>query len=205
MSNDLKYVVDLLKIHEKKEKLVKERERLFDIKRQMSKMTFNRNVGLYGFFMDEMDYLMSELNTTDDNRNEIIGKIRDLRDKTAILLEDEEVKRYAKIRDEYYHLLFDNDYFITVNCDLRRFLTVIGVPNIYVSQGEDTKNIVYKNLKNTDKHYYLISPVYDMESLRDFRHFYNKVSFRYLEELCDDYSYRLDGKKLGKVKIIKKP
>ena len=68
------------------------------------------------------------------------------------------------------------------------------------------KNIISKKSLNQEynkREIYLISPIYNMDSFRDFRHFYNKTSFHYLESLCEDYSFDINNKNLGKIKVRK--
>ena len=95
-----------------------------------------------------------------------------------------------------------------VNIDLRRELSRIDTPNIFIAQSEYDfdKHIIdgsplISSIMLNEKDITIVSPIYEMESNRDFRHFYNKTSFKYLEGVCEDYSLDLEGKKLGKIKI----
>ena len=208
MGLDIEEIVSNLRIREKKQQLLKNRDRILHIKYQMSQLTFNRTVGLYAFTIDEMEYLIHESKRcNDEKRHELYAKIKELEAKALSMQEDPLVKQYIELRDEYLKLLFDNDYFVTVNIGLREELSKIGVPNIYVAQHEydHDKNIVDKSplVNESDKKdLVVILPVYNMKSFRDYRHFYNKTSFRYLEELSRDCSFDLKGKNLGKVRTL---
>ena len=62
MNSDIKDIVESLKIHEKKEELKNKKEKLYNLSSEMSRMTFNREVGLYAFYTDEVT--MSESTET---------------------------------------------------------------------------------------------------------------------------------------------
>ena len=215
MNSDIKDIVESLKIHEKKEELKNKKEKLYNLSSEMSRMTFNRTVGLYAFYTDEINYLTSKID--DNNREDSLNKIKEYNEKGLKLLENEDVRKYASLRDEYYNtmfdketgLRFDSDYNLTINKCLRKELTALDLPNIFVKQSrfDYDKNIVnpyvfYDEFDNNSSEF--VFPVYEMESCRDFRHFYNRVSFRYLEELCNDYSFDLEGKNIGKVIVLKR-
>ncbi len=208
MNPSIEEIVSSLRIKEKKQQLLKNKERILHLKYQMSQLTFNRTVGIYAFTIDEMEYLIHETKKcSDEKRHELYAKIKELEAKAISMQEDPLIKQYIELRDEYVKLLFDNDYFVTVNIGLREELSKIGVPNIYVAQHEynHDKNIVDKSpLENeTDKKdLVIILPEHDMQSFRDYRHFYNKTSFRYLEELSRDCSFDIKGKNLGKIRIL---
>ncbi len=204
MNNQIKDIVLSLQINEKRQELLKNRDMLIHLRYLMSQLTFNRTVGLYAFYLDEIEYLMQKYKKGEA----VLPKIKEIDEKALALQDNEEVKKYMLLRDEYYRILFDNDYFLTVNIGLREELSKIGVPNIYIRQHEldYDKNIVDQSpLKEeySKRDLTIVSPVYDMQSFRDYRHFYNKTSFKYLEELSRDYSYDLEGKRIGKV-LIKK-
>ena len=94
--------------------------------------------------------------------------------------------------------------------DLREELSKHELPNIYVYQ-EDNHDPLFRHIIVPDRIVtasftedgMAIFPLYILDSNREFRHFYNKTSFKYLEELSIDRSYNLENKRFGKV-IIKK-
>ncbi len=207
MNKDIKYVVDYLEIPRLKKEKEEREKRLFFLNREMAKLTFNRNVALYAFYTDEIDYLiLKQKSCSKEESKKIKDKIIDLNNKALKLTIYPQVREYFLLRDEYYKLLLKKDYFIVVNYNLREELPrFVELPPIYVEQShfEADKHIIDKTPLNPDdeEKSILVDPLYYMESIRDYRHFYNKVSFHYLEQLCEDYSFDLQGKDLGKVHI----
>ena len=121
------------------------------------------------------------------------------------------VKKYKHYNDEL--LIYEDfikKYYICINVILRNELLNYDIPDIYVYQGNIEGNELYRNilgpnsvkigLDNEDQ---VIYPDRELKSNREYRKFYNRVSFRYIEDLTRDYSYDLEGKKLRKVKIEK--
>ena len=207
MNKDIKYVVESLEIPQLKKELQEDRKRLFELKCEMSRLTFDRNVGLYAYYVDEIDYLITKLeNNTPEKVKEIMSQIKQLEFQAMQLTSCPGVSEYSMLRDEYYELLLKNDYYLAINIGLReRLPQFVEMPKIYVEQSHfdfDKHIIDGSPLKPVDENSSIVvDPLYYMESLRDYRHFYNKVSFKYLEQLCEDYSFDLEGKKLGKVRI----
>ena len=68
------------------------------------------------------------------------------------------------------------------------------------------KNIVIPNTVKTelDEDDIGLYPVQEIESQRDYRKFYNRVSFRYMEGLTRDYSFDLDSKNIKNAKVLKR-
>lgn len=213
MDNEIREIVERLKIKEYKEGYLNNQERLFKLERLMSTMTFDREVGLYAFYMDEINYLIKELVDSEPfDREKICEKINALEIKANELEKKSKVQDYIMLRKQYFNISFNNkyydNYFKLINITLREELSKLKKNDIYIAQSkyDYDKNIIDSSSLTFDKlekGTILIEPVYDMESFRDFRHFYNKTSFKYLEELTEDYSFDLDGKNLGKVKIRK--
>ncbi len=207
MNKDIKYVVESLEIPQLKKELQEDRKRLFELKCEMSRLTFDRNVGLYAYYVDEIDYLITKLeNNTPEKVKEIVSQIKQLEFQAMQMTSCPGVNEYSMLRDEYYELLLKNDYYLAINIGLReRLPQFVEMPKIYVEQSHfdfDKHIIDGSPLKPVDENSSIVvDPLYYMESLRDYRHFYNKVSFKYLEQLCEDYSFDLEGKKLGKVRI----
>ena len=105
-----------------------------------------------------------------------------------------------------------SNYCKCINIDLRNDLRILDLPNIFVFQGyidrfqklKVARHIilgeaiqVYKDTPDT-----IIYPVTELVSKRKFRHFYNRTSFNYLEQLAIDESFDIKTKKLGRI-IIK--
>jgi hypothetical protein len=206
MNSEIKDIVDYLGIREKKKQLDEGKERLFKLKCEMSRMTFDRKVGLYVYYLDEIHYLVELIKDCDsEKREKYFEKLRELDKKLSSQQNDPDIIKYNELRDEYLKLLFNNDYFTTVNIGLREELSSLDLPPIYVEQShfDHDKHIITKEpLKAIDENDAIyVDPLFDLESIRNYRHFYNKTSFKYLEGLCNDYSFDLKGKDLGKVRI----
>ncbi len=212
MNSDVRDIVESLEIKKEKEELKENRERLFKLKCLMNKMTFDRNVGLYAFYTDKAVCLAEEsVYSKTSDKEQIYKELEELEKKLKELEKNPKVMEFKKIYSEYYFLLNNQfEYYMLINIDLRRELSYLELPNIYVKQPEDyfDMHIVdgtsyIPGRKNDNSDIYLIEPFYDMNSNRDFRHFYNRTSFKYLEGVCEDYSLDLENKKLGKVKVNK--
>ena len=210
MNNEVKEIVNSLGINEVKEELKDNREKAFKLKCLMSRMTFDRSVGLYAFYNDKSICLAEESVTVDDNKKEeIYRELEDLEKKMKELEKHPKVLEYKKAFSEYYYLLSNEfEYYTLVNIDLRRELSKIKTPNIFVAQPDFNfdKHIIdssplLSSIMVNERDIRIIEPVYKMESNRDFRHFYNKTSFKYLEGVCEDYDLDLGDKKLGKVRV----
>ena len=163
----------------------------------MSRLTFDRSVGLYALNYDR--YLNSLYNDYEYEIDQIDFDIM----RTLERLDG--VKEYIKLRGENQHLNhLIEDYFRKVNIDFRQnYFEGLKLPNIYVKSSEGFTHIIDSNdnIEGRRDSETLIYPLYDISSKRDLRHFYNKLSFHYLESLVDDLDYSLENKKLGKILI----
>ena len=177
MKNEVKEISEKLRIKELKSELLNNRERIFKIRCMMSRLTFNRTVGLYASYLDEIDYLGTKRFEVDEATwLKTLEKIREYDKKARLLESDPEVQLYSNLRTEYIDLLLNSEYYIVDKSPL-------------VNES-DKKDLV------------VILPVYNMKSFRDYRHFYNKTSFRYLEGVSEEGSFVVDRKRLGKVRTI---
>ena len=198
MNNDIKQIVEELRVKEKKQEYIDNNERMFQLDRHMAKLTFDREVGLYALTYDRYS-----------DKTKSTEELEKLKLELESLERLESVAYYKAIRREYDRLNNKRDeYFKCVNIDLRRELSRLELPNIYTLQSEYDfdKHIIDKSpLTNeySKRNIIIVSPIYNMKSIRDFRHFYNKTSFKYLECLSEDYSFELENKKIGKVLIRK--
>ena len=204
MDNEIKRIVDRCKIHEKKEQLKNDRLKIYQNERDMSKMTFDRKVGLYAYNLDK--YLLILEDYVNNNKPELKSKVEELTEYLVDYEKDPDILKYVNLRVENSNLMNRLDeYYKAVNIDLRNELSVIRTPDIYVYIGDCYEHIILPSIYAYEDNYrdYSIYPNNYIYSKRDFRHFYNKTSFHYLEELSQDYSFDLEGKNLGKV-LIKK-
>jgi len=194
MDKNVYEIVNDLKIKEKKLKLLEDKKRLFQIEREISNIRFDINT----HFMGNKDAYHQTLRSVidRDESKQLLGYL--------LVCNESRIKELMEERELLLSSL--NDYQKTINIDLRRELSNLELPRIFVKQNDYSydKNIidseVYKTAVN-ENNSLTICPIYNMKSFRDFRHFYNKVSFKYLEELTKDYEYSLDNKKIGKVLI----
>lgn len=196
MNNELKNLILSSGLKEEKEKLQSYRDELFDNGRKMAKLTFDRRVGLYAFSFEKYLYLMM-----DEDSDEEINRLLDT---MSSLEEIEGVQEYLRLRgkNDLLKSKIDN-YFRDVNIGLRRNLSELELPNIYVYGKDKFIHIIEsdneKSISTSEDT--LVYPYYNLSSLRDLRHFYNKLSFHYLNEMIDDYDFDVRSKKLGKIKI----
>ena len=201
--NEIKEIVDNCQIYEKRERADHNRIIIPHIKRLMSDLCFYRGVYNYVNFGNRLQYEDLSL----DERRYILEELEKLR-------KDRYVIEYIEL-EKHCNTLFNEitDYYRTIQEGLRHELLYLDVPNIYVLQKpisfdgvKQAKHIIDSDDTISYKGSFeetLVMP-YDMKSsIRKNRHFYNQVSFRYLEAVCDDYSFDLDNKDIGKVKILK--
>ena len=163
----------------------------------------------YNNKIERLNYLNTHFNKK--HEQEIIG----LRKNIAALETVDPVSFYKSTLQELALLEeYIKKYYITINIILRKELLDHGIPNIYVFQGvldkdNDLKlyrNIVSPNSVKTelDDEDIGLYPAHDIESQRDYRKFYNRLSFRYMEGLTRDYSFDLDSKNIKNAKVLKR-
>ena len=183
MNKDVYDISNYLRIQEKKKELLEAKERIFKIGRLKSEIRFHLNTN-FNNYMDK-----------EQERIDFLSTLRTLKE-----------EEYDLLGIEYDYLVSNlNDYFKTINIDFRKELSNLDLPLIYVEQShfDFDKHIIDESpLKcENENSSILITPVYDMNSIRNYRHFYNKISFKYLELLSEDYDFSLENKNLGKVLI----
>lgn len=212
MEKIVKDIVDYLRIPEKKEKAGLNRETIRKCNYALSNMAAaDRNVALYASYLEEWYRLLAERNP--DN----YARTQELRSQMQQLEKNKAVREYDFVLSYRHELERQiSDYYQTIQKDFRDELISQKLPEIYVSQGIVTFNPQMKMAKHIiipgttiaayeDNFETTIFPVSKpITSAREARHFYNKVSFRYLEQLAEDYSYDLEGKDLGKVKVLRR-
>ncbi len=176
-------------------------ERLQTLTYEMNKLKVNRIIALYAYKLDEY-YELLKKGTDKALLDELKQSLLDMEDNYNL---DE----YKELKWEYNHLMMQyGNYERSINVDFRSELKKIDIPNIYIYQ-EHNKVPLYENI--VDDNTYLIQagnseiiyPLYDLKSNREYRHFYSKTSFKYLEEVSKDYSLSLENKKIGKIKAKK--
>ena len=103
------------------------------------------------------------------------------------------------------------EYYQTINTDFRDALSHIELPNIFLYQGVLDRNQKLKLSRHiilsdacevyTETPNIVAYPNYEIRSRRNARKFYNQTSFKYLEQLSQDYDFDIKTKKLGKLEI----
>ncbi len=221
----IREIVEYLDIPKKREELERTKRTILSIKQQMSDLTGYRNVASYAYAIQTLEFFnkyyanfsLQEKAAADEERIKLEHTL-------AFLETDEHVMAYNRLL-RTLRLLEESfsDYHKTINIDLRTELLDLRIPEIYINQGfvsskRDFKlcrNIIVPNTVITfvdpSEIATLISRVKDKDkeipeikedlSYREAKKLYNKVSYRYLEGLTQDYSFDLEGKNLGNVII----
>ena len=200
---EIQTIVDKLQLVYLKKRWQDAQKTIFQLERDMAKLTLDHQVGTYAHNLDEMLSIIQKLQVTKDTEEIFLLKQRlfilDLKNKK--MQNNEKVQKYLSIRNNHYYLLSQNNaYYKAMQNDFCKALQDIDTPDIYVYQGENQlpKHIISGNEADTEAQIY---PFYDLKSKRDFRHFYNQVHFRYLDSLLESKSFHVEDNHLGKVKI----
>lgn len=195
-------IVHDLKIPEKKRALDERRELISYIKFGMSELeTHNKMVALYAYNLSVIKH------ETDEKL------VKNARLANVMLIKREpDVEAYESLRKD---LSQQDDkasiYYRSIQEDLREALIDLELPNIFIYSGLiDTNDLILcrnivlpgyiQTIKKENEVETLIYPPVETESWRKLNHFYNRISFKYLEALSQDYSFSLEGKNLGKTK-----
>ncbi len=203
MEKEIKNIVDKLEILYLKKRWEDAQKTIIHLNREMSLLTLDYSVGTYAHRLDEMCDIIQEIKRAKNQKKQQLLKQRLilLSYKNKCMENNEKIQKYLSLRNKYCYLLAQNqDYYKAINIDFANALQKIKTPNIYVYQGKDnlSRHIIHKQIESEDAQIY---PYYEINSKRDYRHFYNQVHFRYLESLTTSYSFDLEDNKLGKVKI----
>lgn len=209
----IKQIVEDLEINEKRAKVDENKKTMLRIKREMSDLTFNINVAKYAHAIGEIRYLYRLLNKaiTTEKKLEILDKIEEQRKLLPELETDSYVIEYKGLMEEYESLAKENSQFYrSINVDFRTELLDLRLPDVYVYQGtlENGNDFnLYRHLMipgtvifSDELPEQTIYPSKEVDSNRRSRHYYNKISYKYLDQLSQDYELDPQTKKLGKVK-----
>ena len=202
MNKNVKDLVDYYEIDEKRDRLSHNKLLILRLNKDMSDLKLNRNVSMYAYDLDKLKYC-------DDFEKSII------KEEMRILERDKDVILYKELLIHVHRLENEiKEYYKTINIDLREGLMDLDYPDIFVNQGYVDSTRTDKFARNViipgsliifdECDEKLIDSYRELNSKRRKRHFYNQVSFRYLEELSKDCSFGLEGKNLGNVKVLKK-
>jgi hypothetical protein len=179
-----------------KEKILNNKNKITSLKKQISDLKINRNVAIYAHSLDEI------------KRGEELHCHLSL---IKRLKTDSNVQEYIVLKKELDSLEKQKiDYYKEIQTKLKDTISKKDDPNIFVYYGKDiyddtrTKNIVNDQISYEEQDNTIILPQKELKSNRKIRHFYNKTSFKYLEQVINTNDFSLNNKKLGKVKILSK-
>ena len=197
----IKEIIESLEIPEKKKAFNERRELISRIKFTMSELEKNRMVALYAYNLENIPLEQDEI------------KRKKLALANAMLLHREpDVETYESLRKDLTKTdTVAEEYYKSIQKDLREELLDLKLPEIYIYQGlldvgnfVVCRHIIVPNTIQTvesDKEVErVIYPIKPMESKNKLNGFYNRTSFRYLEAMTEDYSFSLEGKNLGRIK-----
>ena len=193
--NNIEEIVSLYNIKEKRELMNNNRKEITHLKKLMSDLKINRNVAIYASCMQEV--------LSGDEIHNYLSFMESFKD-------DPDVQEYIKLYRQVCMLEEQIvNYYRSIQIGLRNRLSYDKTPDIYVYYGTYNDKIFARNIigpeltfLNDDNTF--IFPDKEMKSRRKARHLYNRTSFKYLEELSKDDSLSLEGKNLGKVKVLKR-
>ena len=167
-------------IKEQRERIISNKKKILSLTVQISDLSINNNVAKYIYYSDYENY-----------------------DECSLLEDDPKVQEYLVLKEELDSLKHETiDYYKNIQINLKDSLEDEDI-DIYVYNGKVNRNIINKEQLSNNAGT-IIYPVKELNSKRKLRHFYNKKSFKYLEELTKDNNYSLDNKNLGRVKILSK-
>ena len=184
-------------LKEQKEEIIKNERKVLKIKKEISDLKIHRNVALIAHAIDKMN---------EDH------KVSDYLKLATEFKDDENVQKYITLLKSLNKL--ENEiieYNQKIQKDLKKAINKrkLNTANIYYGRDENnniiTKNITTNQLSLLNENKEVILPTVELKSKKNIRHFYNRISFKYLEQLVIDNDYSLEEKNLGKVKkLIKK-
>jgi len=210
----IKEIVANLAIEQKRAKVLKNKKEMLNLSRQMSALTFNINVAKYAYNLDTLRYKQAALvNASEEEQKKILLDIERIKLEQDTLEIDDNVQEYIRLLTEYQKLDQENkDFHRLINETLRTELLDLDLPEIFVHQGlleKDSKYHLYRHLiahgtyiSSPESPDQTIYPSKEVTSNRRSRHYYNKISYKYLDQLTKDYNFDVPSKKLGKVKIL---
>ena len=210
--NKIKEMVYSLAIPDQRVMLEKSREEILKIKKDMSDLMLNIKVAQYAYDSARLRELVSKVILTKDIT--LYPEINRLRAEIdRLIMEEDKIIEYKRLRYRLEEIKANQqDYFQTINIRLRNKLLDEELPNIYVYQGfmQNNHKKLYRNiifpdvLTVAEEDDTLILPHYEFTSKRKKRHFYNRVSFQYLEQLSQDFEYDMESKNIPGTKVLVK-
>lgn len=186
----------LKRLREQKEKIIANRNEILHIKKKLSDLKLNHNVATYAYSMDKITW------------KEEVDKYLKI---TEDLKKDEEIQEYIKLDNQLKSLEQEKiNYYKDIQITLKDEINKRNKPTPFVYFNEDKKNIITRDITSSqlsilELNNEVVLPPKELKSKRKRRHFYNRVSFKYLEELTNDNDFSIENKNLGNIKkLIKK-
>ena len=206
MEKVIQEITNYLEIPRKRKKAELNRVDITKCNVSMSNMaTDDRRIAMYANDLEQIQFLLKENNPAN------LDEIKRIRAELANLEKCKGVREYKAVL-EYRSMLEAqiSDYYRIINVDLRKELLDMTLPDIFVSQGTCVGRHVIEagtylySPELADYDTLIIPNQMDLTSARNARHFYNQVSFKYLEQLTQDFSYDPEEKDLGNVRILRR-
>lgn len=215
---EIRRIVKELQINEKRLMVELGRKEALKIRRRMSDLSFNQTVAEYAYTLDQFNYESKRLEARGGNDISTLTTLTEYNHQLEELESYMGVKEYIALQERLDAIDRDiEDYYQTIQTDLRYFLSSLKMPPIFVYQGLDKSRkykvakhiiipgsvqmfsstpdtVIYPADKNGEKSTNFFSE-------RKHRHFYNDVSFRYLSQLTQDESFDIKTKKLGRIVV----
>ena len=186
----------LKKLKEQKEKIITNKTKILQIKKKLSDLKLNHNVATYAYSMDKITW------------KEEVDKYLKI---TEDLKKDEKVQEYIKLDNQLNSLEQEKiNYYKDIQITLKDEINKRNKPTAFVYFNKDKNNIITRDITSSqlsllELNNEVVLPYNELKSKRKRRHFYNRVSFKYLEELTNDNDFSIENKNLGNIKkLIKK-
>ncbi len=198
---EIKRIVEKLELNKLKEEYLDTLEFLFYLERQMADLTFQYEVGWYAHRLDEMEDIAQKIeNSSPEKRELLCKKLKLLMIQNQKLEKMKEVELYKRTRRLYEEVKRKNNrYHQTLQKEFRDELRHLESIPYYVYQGEEnaSKHILFPEKEKSVADFY---PVHELKSKRDLRHFYNQISYKYLESISQTYDFNIEHNKVGRIK-----
>ncbi len=191
-----KLELELKKLRKQKEKIIENDSKILHLKKKLSDLKLNHNVATYAYSIDKITW------------KEDVDKYLKI---TENLKQDEKVQEYIKLDNQLKSLKQEKiSYYKDIQTTLKNEINKRNESTPFVYFNEDKNNVITRDITSSqlsllELNNEVVLPPKELKSKRKRRHFYNRVSFKYLEELTKDNNFSIENKNLGNVKkLIKK-
>lgn len=210
----IKQIIENLDIDGKREQVKQNKREMLNLKTQMSNLTFHLNVAKYANSIDVIKLKYKDFRKApEDKKQQLLLELEKLRNEQKALETDPYVQEYQRLLYKYNSLDREkHEFYRLINEALRTELLDLDLPEVYIHQGtlnDSTDYQLYRHLIAPGTFVYsdespdcAIYPAKKVTSNRRSRHYYNKISYKYLDQLSRDHTFDLQPKKLGKIRIV---